>query len=211
MSRPTSASIPAAPQPEPPTLLPAPSPAAPPVDALAPRLDALMKLVNDWLKFAETKNVGIVGLASGGLSVLLVAVGFLADGGGLHPLTGALLLAGGAALALSLLVGVWSFMPATSLPGWMRCRTEPPADDDNLHYFGHLARYAPEALAAAIAARYEGRELATVSPLHADLAAQVVVNARITMQKLRLFRWSVLLFGAGVLLGAAGIVAEVLA
>jgi len=188
---------------------PAPVPAAP-ADALAPRLDGLMRLVNDWLKFAETKNVGIVGLASGGLSVLLVAVGFLAGDGDLQPLSGALLLAGGAALALSLLIGVWSFMPATSLPGWMRCRAEPPAADDNLHYFGHLAKYAPETLVAAVASRYEGREPASVSPLHADLAAQVVVNARITLQKLRLFRWSVLLFGAGVLLGAAGIVVEVL-
>jgi hypothetical protein len=177
-------------------------------DTLAPRLDGLLKSVNDWLKFAETKNVGIVGLASGGLSVLLVAVGFLTDDDILHPLAGMLLLTGGAALAISLLVGVWSFLPATSMPHWMRLPSEPPRPDDNLFYFGHLSRYDPASLVAAIAERYERAPDLPVTALHTDLAAQIVVNARITMQKLRLFRWSVVLFGAGVLIGTAGILLD---
>ena len=34
----------------------------------------VLKLVNDWLKFAEAKNAGIIGIASAALAVLLTYV-----------------------------------------------------------------------------------------------------------------------------------------
>lgn len=184
---------------------------APPPDPLATRLLELLRLVNEWLRFAETKNVGIVGLASGGLTIVVAALGFLREegfgsGSGVTITIGALL------MALSLLAGVWSFLPATSMPRWMRARTEAARPDDNLYYFGHLARRQPRDLAATIARRYERQPdpEAAITELHADLAAQVVVNARITMQKLKLFTWAVVLFAAGALLAAGGILAVVL-
>lgn len=184
---------------------------APPPDPLAARLLELLRLVNEWLRFAETKNVGIVGLASGGLSFVVVALGFLRDEG-LGTGSGAALTLGAVLMALSLLAGVWSFLPATGMPRWMRASTDPARPDDNLYYFGHIARRHPHELAAAIARRYEGQTdpEAAISELHADLAAQVVVNARITMQKLKLFTWAVVLFAAGALLAAAGILVVVL-
>lgn len=184
---------------------------APPPDPLAARLLELLRLVNDWLRFAETKNVGIVGLASGGLSFIVVALGFLRDEG-LGSGSGVALTVGAVLMALSLLAGVWSFLPATSMPRWMRARNDPARPDDNLYYFGHLARRQPRELAAAIARRYERHPDpdAAITELHADLAAQVVVNARITMQKLKLFTWAVVLFAAGALLAAAGILIVVL-
>ena len=39
-----------------------------------------------------------------------------------------------------------------------------------------------------------------------DLAGQIVTNARITVRKLRLYRYTVLLFGGGVLITAAALV-----
>ena len=41
------------------------------------------------------------------------------------------------------------------------------------------------------------------SKLAIDLAAQIVTNARITVRKLALFRFSLLLFGFGVLVASA--------
>ena len=42
------------------------------------------------------------------------------------------------------------------------------------------------------------------SKLDIDLAAQIVTNARITVRKLALFRYSLLLFGFGVLVASGG-------
>jgi hypothetical protein len=174
-------------------------------DGTESRLLELLKLVNDWLKFAEAKNVGIVGLASGAMSVLLVALGFLREAG-LTPIPSLFVGAGGACLALSLLIGVYSFLPATAMPHWMRMQLEQPRADDNLYFFGHAAKYDPAALAVAIARRYDRATEPIVHEVHTDLAAQLIVNARITMQKLKLFRWAVVFFGAGVLLAGIGIV-----
>ncbi len=182
-----------------------------PPDPLATRLLDLLRLVNEWLRFAETKNVGIVGLASGGLSFVVVALGLLRDDGlGTGP--GAALTLGAVLMALALLAGVWSFLPATSMPRWMRASADAARPDDNLYYFGHLARRHPRELVADIARRYERlpEPEAAVTELHADLAAQVVVNARITMQKLKLFTWAVVLFAAGALMAAGGILVVVL-
>ncbi|HEU5433923.1 MAG TPA: Pycsar system effector family protein [Thermomicrobiales bacterium] len=173
------------------------------VDTTESRLLELLKLVNDWLKFAEAKNVGIVGLASGAMSVLLVALGFLREAG-LTFLSSLVVSAGAACLAVSLLIGVYSFFPATAMPRWMRMQLDPPRPDDNLYFFGHAAKYDPVALAFAVARRYGRTTDPIVHELHTDLAAQLIVNARITMQKLRLFRWSVLFFGAGVMISGVG-------
>jgi len=175
------------------------TPALPAADTLAPRLLELLKLCNDWLKFAETKNVGIVGLAGSGLTFIVVALGFLRDEG-VTPGAGVALTAASVLMALSLLAGAWSFMPATGMPRWMRLRVGDPRPDDNLYFFGHVAKYAPGPLAEAVARRYEGQPEPVVTDLHHDLAAQLVVDARITLQKLKLFRWAVLLFAGGALL-----------
>lgn len=175
-------------------------------DPVADRLLDLLRLCNDWLKFAETKNVGIVGLAGSSLTFIIVALGFLQTEG-LTTGPGVALTGGGLLLALSLLAGVWSFQPATSIPAWMRPHRDSPHQDDNLFYFGHAAKYAPRALAEAIARRYERQAAPDLWELHDDLAAQLIVNARITLQKLKLFRWAVVLFGVGALLAAGGMLA----
>ncbi|MCC6314446.1 MAG: hypothetical protein IT337_10580 [Thermomicrobiales bacterium] len=178
-------------------------------DPLADRLLDLLRLVNDWLKFAETKNVGIVGLASGGLTLLVAATGFL-RAEGIPLAAGFVLTAAGALLALSLLVGVWSFMPASGAPQWLRSRIGAPNPSDNLLYFGHAAKYSPHDLVETIARRYERQSDPVIHALHTDLAAQLVINARITLQKLWLFRWAVILFAAGVLMAAAGMLVAIL-
>ena len=60
------------------------------------------------------------------------------------------------------------------------------------------------ALVEAIAEMYfeQGGETYAPSKLDIDLAAQIVTNARITVRKLAFFRYSLLLFGFGVLVAS---------
>ena len=107
---------------------------------------------------------------------------------------------------LSLLLTVASFLPSTNLEKHLVGERERPTTRDNLLYYGHLARYEPRALVEAIAEMYFEQEGETYTPskLAIDLAAQIVTNARITVRKLALFRYSLLLFGFGVLVASAG-------
>jgi hypothetical protein len=166
------------------------------------QLSELLTRVIDWLKFAEAKNTGSVGLASTGLGVIVT---FLVAGPSISTLAGVGLGIGALALMLSLLLTVASFLPSTNLEKHLVGERERPTARDNLLYYGHLARYEPRALVEALAELYFEQPGATYAPskLALDLAAQVVTNARITVRKLALFRYSLLLFGFGVLVASA--------
>jgi hypothetical protein len=167
------------------------------------QLSQLLSRVIDWLKFAEAKNTGSVGLSSTGLGVIVT---FLVAGPSLPPVAGVGLALGAVALMLSLLLTVASFLPSTNLEKHLVGERERPTPRDNLLYYGHLARYEPRALVEAIAEMYfaQGGESYAPSKLDIDLAAQIVTNARITVRKLALFRYSLLLFGFGVLVASVG-------
>jgi hypothetical protein len=166
------------------------------------QLSELLTRVIDWLKFAEAKNTGSVGLASTGLGVIVT---FLVAGPSISTLAGVGLGIGALALMLSLLLTVASFLPSTNLEKHLVGERERPTARDNLLYYGHLARYEPRALVEALAELYFEQPGPTYAPskLALDLAAQVVTNARITVRKLALFRYSLLLFGFGVLVASA--------
>jgi hypothetical protein len=168
------------------------------------QLSELLGRVIDWLKFAEAKNTGSVGLSSTGLGVIVT---FLVAGPSISTPTGVGLGIAALALMLSLLLTVASFFPSTNLEKHLVDERERPTTRDNLLYYGHLARYEPRALVEAIAEMYFEQEGETYVPskLDIDLAAQIVTNARITVRKLALFRYSLLLFGFGVLVASASI------
>lgn len=162
-----------------------------PSDQLAKMLDDLLAQVNGWLRFAEGKSAALLGLASGSTLALVATLASRRDGDSF--LRGGLALAT-VLVALSLLVVLVSFLPRLDLARLLGS-TRPSADSDiNLLFYGHLADYTPRDLATAVALRYcEG---APIRRLHLDLAAQVVINSRITVGKLRLFAWAVRFFGA---------------
>jgi hypothetical protein len=166
------------------------------------QLTELLSRVIDWLKFAEAKNTGSVGLSSTGLGVIVT---FLVAGPPIPTLAGVGLGVGALALMLSLLLTVASFLPSTNLEKHLVGDRERPTQRDNLLYYGHLARYEPRALVEAVAEMYFQQEGEAYAPskLAVDLAGQIVTNARITVRKLRLFTYSLLLFGFGVLVASA--------
>jgi hypothetical protein len=166
------------------------------------QLSELLGRVIDWLKFAEAKNTGSVGLAATGLGVIVT---YIVAGPALHLITAVGLGIGALALMLSLILTLASFLPSTNLEKHLVGDRERPTSRDNLLYYGHLARYEPRALVEAIAEMYfeQEREAYAPSKLDIDLAAQIVTNARITVRKLLFFRYSLLLFGFGVLVASS--------
>jgi hypothetical protein len=165
------------------------------------KLTELLNRVIDWLKFAEAKNTGAVGLSSTALGVIVT---FLVAGPPVPDIAGAGLGIGAVVLMVSLLLAVGSFLPSTNLEKHLLGKRVHPSASDNLMYYGHLARYEPRALAQAIAEHYFDEPGQTFSPsnLAVDLAEQIVANARITVRKLESFKISLLLFSTGVLIAA---------
>lgn len=164
-------------------------------------LDMLARVI-DWLKFAEAKNTAAVGLSSTGLGVIVT---FLVAGPPVPEIAGAGLALGAVILMVSLLLAVGSFLPSIDLEKHLLGAHDEPSPADNLQFYGHLARYEPGGLARAIARHYyalEG-ESAAPSKFALDVAGQIVTNARITVRKLTLFKYSLLLFAGGVLIAAA--------
>jgi hypothetical protein len=165
------------------------------------RLVELLDRVIDWLQFAESKNTGIVGLIATALGLIVT---FLVAGPSVPTLAGVGLAVGAVALMISLLLSIASFLPATDLERSLVGAREAPGPEDNLIFYGHLARYEPRALVRAVARSHVDvpPDEVVVSKVAIDLAAQIVTNARITVRKLRLYRAALLLFGVGVLTAA---------
>ena len=164
------------------------------------RLASLLDRVSDWLKFAEAKNTGAVGLASTGLGVIVT---FLVAGPPLQPIAGVGMAVGAVTLMVSLMLAVASFLPSTNLERYLTGERVKPSAQDNLLFYGHLARYEPAALARAVAELYFDAGELPPSKLAVDLAGQIVTNARITVRKLEFFKYALLLFGFGVLVASA--------
>jgi hypothetical protein len=165
-------------------------------DEIEQRLIAILAMVNDWLKFAETKNAAVVGLGSAGVAVLASIISGQDD----------TLLQVGLALAVvlvagSVLVGLGSFFPRTSLARHLTREVGKPAANDNLYYYGHLAKYEPASLVETIAREYIQVDITDeVYPRSRhDLAAQIIVNSRIALDKLHLFAISTALFAFGLI------------
>jgi hypothetical protein len=172
-------------------------------DPVESRLQDLLQVVNEWLKFAEAKNGGAVGLGSGAVAILF---GYLSEGGfGFVP--GLFLVLGVICFVLSAVVGIASFSPRTDFLRLRAMRHGEPIRTDNLYYFGHLAKYSPRQLIDAIVDRYlddDARANHDLKDVQMDIASQVTINARITMLKLRLFNVAVGAFGIGVVLCTVG-------
>jgi hypothetical protein len=175
-------------------------------DEVEQRLLSILAMVNDWLKFAETKNAGLVGLGSAGTAV---AASFLNQSKG-RALTVGLGMAA-VLLAISVLIGLASFFPRTSLARHLTRDVGGPGAKDNLYYYGHLAKYAPAALVEAIARDYAQTGYTDI--VHArsrdDLAAQIIVNSRITLAKLQLFGIATWFFAAAVVTALVSVLVSV--
>lgn len=153
-------------------------------NASAEFLAGLIPQIHDAVRFAEAKNAMMVTLTSAGVfgSVTLLCQANLP-----RPMDLALL----ACLPLLLSAGtlaLLSFLPR--LEGISGGRKRPTAP--SLCFFGAIARFEPEYYLQLVAERFQ-EKTAERDPLCRDYAAQAVINSRIAMRKLLLFRLSVVI------------------
>src|SRR5215216_5372794 len=161
---------------------------------LEERLFLLLELVNDWLKFGETKNGGMVVLVG------VAGTGLLTYGSSIEDPTdwdGCTLFLAGFFFMLSLSLAVWSFLPKKDAQK-IESRLEGiPEDTDNLYFYGHLAKLRATDLIEKLCELHEC-EPTKATRGERDLAAQIIVNSRITRSKMQLFSMASVTFLIGV-------------
>ena len=141
--------------------------------------------VIDWVKFAETKNAGLLTFSS----AWLIALATFLTSEKSRPLVA--IYAAGAALpmfALGAFFAFAAFMPKTKLEEFFRPSPATSGSITNYTFWGHLADLSPDAASAAITTRYgvsKGQK--SSDTLLDDLASQAVINAIIAKRKFELF------------------------
>lgn len=149
-------------------------------------LRTILDRVDAWLRFAEVKNGGLIAVTA---TVSTALVGALRSTADLSlPVVGLFTLAV-VLFLLAMAVALFTYLPRVRPEKVLPATAADPRTAGNLFFYGDLAQVLPESIAAAVAERYAG--VADYQPAaqsaHLDLAAQIAVNSRITVRKLRLF------------------------
>jgi len=161
------------------------------------RLKDLLALVSDQVKFAEGKNAGLVAFDTAAAAALM---SFLASRQALPFGWRVSLLTMIVLLVASCVLAIVSFLPKLDHFKLMAKQgAGRPEEPDNLYYFRHLTKYNRSELIVTLAARY-GDDNPCSDRECLDLAAQVVINAKIATAKHQCFWWgAILAIGALVL------------
>ena len=153
-------------------------------DVLEDRLRHVLAFVDGHVKFAETKNAALfavtAAISTGAFQVLISS----------QILRAPLLIYVGLAFAASTVAGIASlasFLPQTKIP-WIRMEQRAELRD-NLLFFGDIQKYAAKQYLAAV--RTACGAANGESAIHAMLAEQIVVNARIASRKFTFFRYGI--------------------
>lgn len=144
------------------------------------RLRYIFGLVNDWLKFAETKNAALVVAVS---ALLVVVCDHFPDAHA-TPWVRWSCIVGCALLVVGGAVSLVSFIPDVNFK-WLSAKCERRATH-NLFFFGEIAQYSEFDFLDAL---YDAESLPNQhKKLEADLAGQIVKNSQITVRKFAQFK-----------------------
>jgi len=169
-------------------------------DTLTEQLEEIFENVNNWVKFAEAKNVALLTLNAAGIFGLLRLYGSFAPDAAwvLVAMLGAILL-----LFASLVICLVSFFARVRVSRSLFAR---PAEAGNLYFYNHIAEMEVDGFVDAVrdSMGYQG----DVGKLHRDLANQIVVNSRIARKKYVLFNAALWVTLATI--GRAGVLLDVL-
>jgi hypothetical protein len=172
------------------------------MDEFTEKLTRIFLLVNDWLKYAETKNAFILAFSGAGLTATITYLSAASSNNPSKSLLVGMIVAT-CFLCLTSLISAMSFLPKTNLEYivWRRSRpsNKPknlPHNTDNLYYFGHLFKYQPEELTEALNRVYFDNKVSNQNKKeYLHLANQIITNSEIALLKLKLFTvslWSLI-------------------
>lgn len=147
------------------------------------KLQSIFTNVNDWLKYAEAKNAGILVFSGAAIAAIM---GFLGSSFKIEPEWKIGLFTCVGFLSITCIITLWSFIPKNKIKYKNRGI---PSREDNLYFYGHLCKYNPQELIRALSLIYynnDSQEL--INRRNIDLAAQIIMNSGITMDKNQMFK-----------------------
>lgn len=145
------------------------------------RLKYILSLVNEWLKFAESKNAALLAADTAmALGLLKVLQSYTLP----SQIVKLYLSFSIVFLALAAIVCLISFISQVTIP-WLatKCR---PSETDNLLFYGDIAKYNPEKYMEKLY-KQAMKDLDEIDAYEEDIAEQVIINSRIALRKYKLF------------------------
>jgi hypothetical protein len=156
------------------------------------RLRAILSIVAEHLKFAETKNATLFAANAASVFASLQVLAGIKDKEWVERYLILLIVCS----ALSALIVLVSFLPQTSIPWLSRGRHS--KSKQSLMFFGHIQHYDPQAYLSAL---YDACEILHPKPVPIEImyAEQIVVNSKIASRKYTCFRYAIWITLAGIL------------
>lgn len=154
------------------------------------------ELINEWLKFAETKNAIFMGFSGAGITAILT---FLSAASNVPKSLWIGLCITVVLLSIIAFICSISFLPNTNLEKSLWKIVKPSKnvkkEDDNLYYFGHIQKYSELELLDSLNKFYFNNEIdKPYQKKYIDISSQIVVNSVIAYRKFRYFSFSVYVF-----------------
>ena len=161
---------------------------------LREQLEKTLERVNDWLKFAESKNAVIIALNAAAVFGLVSTYPDMLGRGNVLGILGMWFIA---MSSLSTIVSLFSFLPQLGGDIGTNKRTV-GSGSLNLIYFGTIASLDPDEYLLHLS-RALGIDVGSSSDLDRQYAQQIVVNSRIAVAKYRMFTAAVWLDFLGII------------
>lgn len=152
------------------------------------QLQAIFNNVNDWLKFAETKNAALV---AADVAILIGVASLFEDASGWLLIYLILLTA---FVGLSLVIGLLSFLPATKIP-WLR-KPATIQEKRNVLYYGDIADQDVESYLELLKSVLE--EGVEPTPIGRAYIEQIIINSKIAVKKYGYFTTSLFCLLTGI-------------
>lgn len=162
---------------------------------LRQELKYILTLINDWLKYAEAKHGGLIILNSG------LVIGILSSYGNIQSYISKLpTLFGLVCFGISVFLSILSQFPVTKNIFYLSNEVINP----NLYFFGNLSQMDEKSFISELSKIESSFQ---PGKMDKDLINQILINSRITNNKLTIFKFASYLtaFGAG-LIGISSVV-----
>jgi uncharacterized membrane protein len=182
---------------------------------MTPKLIEILKIVNEWLKFAEAKNGILLAFSGAGITAILtfISASNKFPNSLLIGLVISIIL-----LCLCSLICALSFLPRTNLEHIVWLQGKPSRsvryskkDSDNLYYFGHLLKYKDNEILDALNRLYFDNQISLpYKKEDLDIAGQIVINSEITFLKVKFFVVSLWLLIASIIIIPIPVVANLI-
>lgn len=159
---------------------------------ITPKLISILELVNNWLKFAEAKNVILLSLS--GIIITVVSTYIKTTVNiSISIYIGFIIVV--SLLFISLLICFLSFLPKIDIEYFIWLKAKPSRkskiivkDTDKFYFFNDLKKYQPDTLLDSMNRLYFDNQVQIpYRKEDLDIANQIIINSQITSTKLMFF------------------------